>query len=102
MLVENKDILIIEMYHSGTGPAGKSSELVSFLQKASLNTTILMGTFPKEYIDVPYDSTLALKSAGAKVYSDLQTHYLYVLSVLTIASNMDVDKLSQTLSSFEL
>lgn len=87
--IEHRDILIVEMYHSGTGPSDVSnSPLLRFIKKHSSVSQILMGTVPLRYIGKPYESTLKLRSAGATIYRDLQPHFLYTYAVLGLASGL--------------
>lgn len=77
-----KDIVVIGMYHSGTGPASNDyDDLIEYINE-SVGRTILMGSFPKRYIELPYDSTVILKKSGARVYAELQVHQLYVFSLI--------------------
>lgn len=100
--VAQRDVLVVDMYHSGTGAAGSNSELIAFLQEQSGSVEVLMGAFPKENINLPYESTASIKSAGAKVYGDLQGYYLYTFSVLGLASGIDVSTLLERLHTFEV
>lgn len=97
-----REVLVLEMYHSGTGPADEHSELPGFLQDSATDTTVLMGTIPTGHIELPYDSTLVLKNAGARVYGDLQAHLLYVFAVLGLAGGMGVTEITGKLAGFEV
>ena len=102
-VAKGRRILIIETYHSGTGPADDSNpDLLEFIREANQNIKILMGTFPKRNIDMPYKSTLKLISAGAHIYCDLQPHFLYTFSLLGISLGIPCDKLIEKLKPFEI
>jgi len=100
--VNGRKLLIIQMYHSGTGPSDSDNlDLVEFIESQSGNTTILMGTFPKKYIETPYDSTNEIKNAGAYVYADLQQHFLYVFSLLSLSIGLEPKDITNKLARWE-
>lgn len=98
-----RKVVVIQMYHSGTGPFGKHySDLINFIKSNSPQCAILMGTFPKKFIDIPYDSTLAIKSAGGHIYGDLQAYYLYVFALLGLTLGLLPEEITQKLSDWEI
>jgi hypothetical protein len=102
---KGRRVLVIELYHSGTGPAGVDSELLAFMAELIASASklqLLMGTFPRQHIALPYQSTLLLKQAGAKIYADLPAHFLHVFALLGIASGLEDAQITQALSAFEL
>lgn len=102
-LCSGRRILVIQMYHSGTGPAGSDyMELVDFIKSKNENTMVLMGTFPKKYIDLPYDSTREIIEAGAHVYADLQQHFIYVFSLLALSVGLSNSDILQKLSRWDV
>jgi len=99
---KGRDILIIQAYHCGTGPSNIDSDLLDFIRDISLDTKVLIGTFPKKYIDVPYESSLKLKIAGAHIYADLQTHFLYVFSILALSLSIPSSEIVTKLNEHEI
>lgn len=100
---KGRKVLVIQMYHSGTGPADcDNSDLVEFIRSTSKDTIILMGTFPKKYINVPYDSTKEIKKAGAFIYSDLQQHFLYVFALLALSTGISPRDITNKLARWEI
>lgn len=98
-----RKIIVISMYHSGTGPSGNEySDLIEFIKSASPQTNILMATFPRKHIDVPYDSTKDIKKSGAYVYADLQPHFIYVFSLLALSAGLSPSEIISRLSSWEI
>lgn len=102
---KGRRVLVIELYHSGTGPAGVDSALLRFIAELSTGgreLQVLMGAFPRQHIALPYQSTLLLKQAGAQIYADLPAHFLQVFALLAVATGKDRAEISQALSAFEL
>ena len=100
---QGREILIIQMYHSGTGPADDSNDdLIQFLHSTCKNTVILMGTLPKKYIDTPYTSTQEIKESGAHIYTDLQPHFLYTFSLLALSTGSAPEDIVKDLITWEL
>lgn len=97
---QGREVLVIQAYHCGTGPS--SADLVQFIKEASPSTKILMGTFPRRYIKTPYKSTLVLKAAGAYIYSEIQSHYLYVFAILALGLSMTSLDIVEKLSPYEV
>lgn len=95
---ESRDVVVVEMYHSGTGPtADGPNSIVQVIETLSKSKTVLMGTVPSRFIPTPYESTRKLVRAGALVVRDIQPHYLFTLSVLNFSCGNDRDQLAQTL-----
>ena len=100
---KGREVLIVQMYHSGTGPSdSENADLIKCIRKVSPKTTVLMAALPKQYISFPYDSTVKLKKAGAHIYNDLQVHFLYAFSILALALNMSSLEITNKLSDFEV
>lgn len=99
---KGRDILILQGYHCGTGPSQADCDLLNFIEQVSPTTQILIGTFPQKYIDMPYQSTLKLKAAGAHLYADLQVHFLYVFSILGLSLSMSASEIIERLKNCEL
>jgi glutamyl-tRNA(Gln) amidotransferase subunit D len=97
-----REILVLQGYHCGSGPADDSSELLHFLTDNSEGPTILMGSYPERYIDRPYRSTFVLKENGVHIYKDLQTHFLYVFSLLGLALGLEPKNIVNLISAFEI
>lgn len=96
-----RDVLVVQMYHSGTGPADADyRDLLDFI--AERRCTVLMGTLPGRRISVPYDSTLRIGEAGARVYAELQPHFLYVFAVLGLSLGLSPDDVAARLVDWEL
>jgi L-asparaginase len=98
MMLQNRKIIIITLYHCGTG----SADWVDLIKMYSKKVTFLMGTFPKKYIDIPYESTRKMQQAGAFIYTDLQPYFLYVFSLLSWSIGGSQNKITQTLLPWEL
>ncbi len=99
-VIKGRRILIIEMYHSGTGST--ANELITLIQSHAKNTVILMGTFPQKYIELPYTSTKKFKNAGAYIYVNLPHHFLYVFALLSLSLGKSPNTIVDSLSSWEL
>ena len=100
---QGRKILIIQMYHSGTGPTDTNNDdLIQFIRTVTKNTAILMGTFPKKHIDLPYTSTLEIKDAGAHIYGDLQQHFLYAFALLSLSIGNSLKDIIEHLSAWEV
>ena len=97
-IIQNRTIIIIEMYHCGTG----SIDLLGFIKKHAKKVTFLMGTFPKKYINFPYESTSKIQQAGAFIYTNLQPYCLYVFALLALSLNHSQDDITQQLWPWEL
>ncbi|MBL4583398.1 MAG: asparaginase [Pseudomonadales bacterium] len=98
-----RKILIIDAYHSGTGPAdAEERELAEFIAACSGKTKVLVGTLPRKFIDRPYDSTHELKKSGAHVYADLPHHVLYVYSILSLSISTKVKNIITALEPWEV
>lgn len=97
-VIEKRQLIIIGMYHSGTA----SIDLIEFIQDHAQEVTFLMGTFPRKYIQIPYDSTKQLKHAGAHLYADLQPYYIYVFSLLALGLGYSTDDILHQFSVWSL
>lgn len=95
----DRTVLVLEMYHSGTGP---TDDLIQFLKDVSKDTVVLMGTFPKKYIDLPYSSTNEIKQAGAHIYADLQPHLLYTFALLSLSIGNSSQDIVKNLCAWEI
>lgn len=96
-----RDILIIQAYHSGTGPSDdENRDLLDFIKTHKI--TVLMGTVPTEYFGLPYKSTERLNAAGAHIYFNLQQHFLYVFSLLGLSVGMTTNDIVKRLQEWEL
>lgn len=96
----NRDIMIVELYHSGTGPSLNKGSLIEFLEETP-NVKVLMGTFPGNHIRYPYTSSARLIDSGAFIYSNLQPHFLYTFSLLGLSLGLTADFIVQLLSPAE-
>ena len=79
-----RDILILEPYHSGTGPGAPRGGLGAYL-RSQPDVDLIVSQFPDRYLDAPYASTRQLQALGAHVVKELQTHTLYVWAVMQLA-----------------
>ncbi len=96
-------LLVVQLYHSGTGPVEHDySDLIDFISENKDNITILMGTFPGQYIERMYDSTKELISAGGHIYADLQQHTLYTYSLLALSIGLSSNDILHQLSKWEV
>jgi len=101
-LAHNKEIVIVELYHSGTGPSFNKGSLVEFLENNSKNIKVFMGAFPSDYIQYPYTSSVKLIESGALIYNDLQPPYLYAFSLLGLSLGFAPEYIAELLSPWEL
>lgn len=94
--------VIINLYHSGTGPARQAEEGLLKAIQSFPKLIFLLTPLPARYITKPYTSTLTLLQAGAMLYQDLQPHMLYVLLTLGMASGQKTPKILAQLKPFQL
>ncbi|MEH6358766.1 MAG: asparaginase domain-containing protein [Pseudomonadales bacterium] len=94
--------VIINLYHSGTGPALQTKEGLLEAIKSFPQITFLLTPLPTPYITKPYTSTLTLLQAGALLYQDIQPHVLYVLLTLGMASGQKTQDILAQLKSFQV
>lgn len=100
---KGKRYIIIETYHSGTGPAeGDFKRFLNHLEEHQKETLILSGPFPKKLMTRPYLSTSELALPVSKVYRELQPHFLYTFCLLSDASGLDRGDVTSALEGFEL
>jgi L-asparaginase/Glu-tRNA(Gln) amidotransferase subunit D len=102
-LTEGRDIVVIQLYHCGSGPFGEGySDLVEHIQSYSCDTTFLMAALPSKYITTPYESTRVLIKAGGFIYNDIQPHFLYVFSLLALASGETQKQIQSQLAQWQV
>lgn len=100
-VTKGREVVVVQLYHSGTGPFGAEyADVVEHLQACKGDTLFLMGALPGEYIQTPYDSTRALISAGAMIYRDIQPHFLYVFALLALAAGSEKSAIQAALSDW--
>lgn len=98
---KGKEIIVVQTYHCGTGPADDDYiDVIEYIK--SHNILVLMATFPIRNICPPYGSTNRLKAAGAHIYSDLQPHFLYVFSLLSLSVGLSSENIIKRLSAWRL
>lgn len=97
-----REVLVLQGYHCGTGPADENSDLAKFISENSHRMQIFMGGYPSEFIDLPYDSTLELMARGLTLYKNIPAYYLYIFSVLGLAAGHGTKQLVRCLSSYKL
>jgi glutamyl-tRNA(Gln) amidotransferase subunit D len=96
-----RDVLILQLYHCGTGPTAPHYRgLVDFLA-AGRGCEVLMGTYPAEVLGAPYPSTGKLVDAGGHLFAALQPHFLSVGSVLGLACGLSPQDLSLQLMAWD-
>lgn len=99
----SRDVMIVQMYHSGTGPSSEDAlALINFIKRASPDITVLLGAYPKRLISDPYESTVKIKEAGGHIYADLQPHFLHAFSVLGLSAGLTMEEIIEKLSRWEL
>lgn len=100
---EGRLVVVIELYHSGTGPASADyDDLLSLLEGSNGTTLFVLSSFPSKMLQHPYTSTKALIQAGAYVCRDLQPHCVYVLCLLMLALGKSVKDIKKHISSYQL
>lgn len=99
--LEKNCCVIVNLYHSGTGPslAGENSLLEAINSRPDL--TFLLTPLPSRYISKPYQATVTLMKAGARLYQDIQPHILYTLISLGLASGRSLGELLIELSQHQ-
>lgn len=98
-VTHNRELLIVDLYHSGTGPAAEDGDFLEFLLRKSDSLHVVTGGFPAEYIDVPYVSSVRLVSHGASILSDLPSHLIYTYALIGLAAGMTAAELVHDLNS---
>ncbi|MDX1490237.1 MAG: asparaginase domain-containing protein [Pseudohongiellaceae bacterium] len=99
----NREVVVVQLYHSGTGPCGTDyCELIEHLKKHAESTSFLMGAFPSQHISTPYSSSKAIVDAGGIIYRDVQPHFLYVFTLLCLALGHSQADIRKQLSNWEL
>ncbi len=90
-------VLILELYHSGTGPSDEADQAKSL--SAQGIQTIMTG-FPRVHMKTSYsyESTIQLAKAGIPIYEDVQPHVIYVLLALGLAQGRSVEEILATLA----
>lgn len=94
--------VIINLYHSGTGPTQQTKEGLLEAIKSFPELTFLLTPLPSPYVTTPYTSTVALIQAGALLYLDLQPHLLYVFLMLGMASGRGIQDILIQLKPFQM
>ena len=92
-----REILILDPYHSGTGPGHENSELLAFLKAKPDSLKVILGQFPLRFIPTPYASTVAIRNAGSYIVKDLQTPTLFAWAVIALAMGQSAHEFSQSL-----
>ena len=94
--------VIVNLYHSGTGPAQQGGGGLLETIKVFPELTFLLTPLPSPYVTTPYTSTVTLMQAGALLYQDLQPHVLYVLLTLGMASGLEIQDILARLKPYQL
>jgi len=99
----DKDVVVLQLYHSGTGPFGEEySDVIDHITACCDDTLFLLGSFPAKHITTPYGSTHALMASGGVLYRDLQSHFLYVFALLALSSGKSQTDIRSLLSGWEV
>jgi len=98
----DRDVLVLQGYHCGTGPADEDSGLLDFVSAYSESTSILMAGYPEELVQLPYDSSIELISAGLRLYKNMPAYYVYVYALIGLAIGLNSASLVETLSDYEV
>lgn len=100
---DGRSVLVMELYHSGTGPASRDyDDLIQCLKASRKDKLFALSAFPANTIQHPYASTQALLKAGADIYADLQPHCLYVMCLLMVAQGKRVDEIKTLLQPIRI
>lgn len=98
-LSAGRSVVVVELYHSGTGPASADyKDLIRLLEQHSDSTLFALSAFPLRTLQQPYVSTQAIMQAGGNVYADMQPHYLYVFCLLMTALGAGREEIQAQLS----
>ena len=97
-ITENRKILILSPFHSGTGPSYRGSGLIEFLMEKPDGLEVFMAQFPLRLIPDPYISTIEIHKAGCSIVKDIQAHTLYTWALLAQSVGMTGSDFRQKLS----
>jgi len=100
----NRKIVVINLYHSDTGPSSFDYPgLIDFIESASKKgITVLMATLPAAQVTTPHASMKKIQQAGAYIYSDIQTHYIYTFSLLALSLGFSNNQIVKRLSEWQV
>ncbi len=101
-VVADREVLVLQAYHCGTGPADENSDLLEFVRTHAENTSILMAGYSEDLIEIPYQSSIELIQAGMRLYKNMPAYYLYVYSLMGLAAGLDAPSLVENLSEFQI
>ncbi len=93
--------VIVNLYHSGTGPSTLEKNGLLEAIRSRPDLTFLLAALPSRHIPKPYQATMTLMKAGARLYQDIQPHILYTLITLGLASGRDLDDLLSELAPYQ-
>jgi len=94
--------VIVNLYHSGTGPAQPAECGLLEAVKSFPELTFFLTPLPSPYVTTPYTSTLTLIQAGALLYQDIQPHLLYVFLTLAMACGLEKHDILAHLKSHQM
>jgi glutamyl-tRNA(Gln) amidotransferase subunit D len=94
--------LILEGFHSGTGPTGEGTDSLLALRRNRPDLTICIGSIPSPVVTVPYEASTKLATNGIWVYKDIPPHILYVGALLGKAQGLDAADAMLRFSTFRL
>tara|TARA_B110000444_G_C18756353_1_gene555342 strand:- start:218 stop:1243 length:1026 start_codon:yes stop_codon:yes gene_type:complete len=98
----DRDILVLQSYHSATGPADEDSDLLKFVASQSKEVSIFMAGYSEELLELPYASSLELIRAGLYLCKNIPAYYLYVYLLMGLAVGLDKQALAENLSEFQV
>ena len=91
--------VVVELYASGTGPnhGGGPYSLTEFVERCAIEGILVVATLHEapEYPGNTYESTVAIRQAGALLIQDMITETATVKLMWALASSSDLSKVSE-------
>jgi hypothetical protein len=91
-------LIIIDAYHSGTASSERLAGTIIDFKYKNPHIQVAMSCVPTKYLNLPYQSTLAIMDAGVNVYADIPPLPLYVLAACRLAANVSFANLLDPVS----
>jgi len=102
-LTAGRSVAVVELYHSGTGPASVDyNDFIQLIEQSADSTLFALSAFPVRTLQQPYASTQGIMQAGGHVYGDMQPYSLYVFCLLMTALGAGRDEIQSQLNSMRI